>query len=52
MTEREDRPRPPRGAPDAPRETLPPAQDQDGSLKVHGDKLERMIPKEEASGKG
>ena len=29
------------GAREATRETLPPAQDQDESLKVHGDKLEQ-----------
>jgi hypothetical protein len=28
------------------REATPPAKDQDGSLKVHGDKLEPLIPAE------
>ena len=43
MAEREDRPKGDEkstGSGDAAREKLPPAQDQDQSLKVHGDKLE------------
>ena len=43
MAEKEDRPKQAENAPErgAAREKLPPAEDQDGSLKVHGDKLEK-----------
>jgi hypothetical protein len=36
----------PRSAP----ENLDPAEDQHGSLKVHGDKLEKLIPRAESDG--
>ena len=43
MAEREDRPKQPESTPErsAAREKLPPAEEQDGSQKVHGDKLEK-----------
>ena len=31
-------------------ENLAPAEDQHGSLKVHGDKLEKLIPRKETNG--
>ena len=43
MAEREEKPKAPEksAAADAAREKLPPAEGQDESLKVHGDKLEQ-----------
>ena len=51
MSEREQKGRGQQETPGSGRQSasddLAPAEGQDGSLKVHGDKLEKLIPKEQ-----